>query len=82
MANEQLKQMMLKFLERNYPISRVKYNKRFKRGIILDGGKIYIFNDRSLFIALQHELVDILCLVFYCDITISWTVLKTFLKLK
>lgn len=71
---------MLKFLERNYPISRVKFNKRFKRGIILEG-TTYLISDPTSFVALQHKLVSILILVFNYDAKISFSVLKEFLHL-
>lgn len=82
MVSEQIKQMMLKFLERNYPISRVKYNKRFKRGIVLDGGEVFIFNDTVSYLTLQHRMIDILCTVFNCDEPTSFNILKIFLKIK
>ncbi len=73
--------MMMKFLERNYPVSRVKDNMRFKRAIILDNGTSYLLSDEHSHIQLRLQLNQILKTVFYCDENTSRTVLKKFLNL-
>ena len=73
--------MMMKFLERNYPVSRIKDNMRFKRAIILDNGISYLLGDATSHIQLRLQLNQILKTVFYCDENTSRTVLKKFLNL-
>jgi hypothetical protein len=73
--------MMMRFLERNYPVSRVKDNMRFKRAIILDNGTSYFLSDEHSHIQLRLQLNQILKTVFYCDEQSSRTVLKNFLNL-
>ena len=72
--------MMLKFLERNYPVTRVKDKFRFKRAIILDNGNSYMLSDEQSHIQLRLQLNQILKTVFYCDENSSRTVLKIFLN--
>jgi hypothetical protein len=74
--------IMLKFLERNYPVCRIKDNMRFKRAIILDNGTSYLLSDENAHIQLRLHLIQILKTVFYCDETTSRTVLKRFLNIK
>ena len=71
----------MKFLERNYPVSRIKDNMRFKRAIILDNGISYLLGDATAHIQLRLQLNQILKTVFYCDENTSRTVLKKFLNL-
>jgi hypothetical protein len=75
------KHMMMKFLERNYPVSRVKDNMRFKRAIILDNGTSYFLSDEHSHLQLRLQLNQILKTVFYCDEKSSRTVLKQFLNM-
>jgi hypothetical protein len=73
--------MMIKFLEKNYPVSRVKDKMRFKRAIILDNGISYLLSDEQSHIQLRLQLNQILKTVFYCDESTSRTVLKKFLNI-
>lgn len=66
MYSEIDKQIMLKFLESNYPISRVKVDFKFKRAVVLEKG-IYVLNDKSQKASLKIELIKILKKVFSCD---------------
>lgn len=79
--NEFEKHMMMKFLERNYPVSRVKDNMRFKRAIILDNGISYLLGNEQSHLQLRLQLNQILKTVFYCDEKSSRTVLKQFLNM-
>ena len=81
MLGEFDKQMMLKFLDRNYPVSRVKHQHRFKRGIILDDGSSWLLGEPNQLIPLQYKLSIILVTVFGCDIETSKAVLNNFLRL-
>jgi len=73
--------MMFKFLERNYPVSRVKYKMRFRRAIVLDDGSTYILSDESAQTQLMFRLFDILNQVFNCDEVTTRLVLNSFLRL-
>jgi hypothetical protein len=74
------KLMMLKFLSKNYPISRIKRNNRFKRGIIVENGT-YALSDKKEVVILQHELAEILTIVFSCDESFGMMVVSSFLRL-
>ncbi len=80
MINEIDKQLMLKFLERNYPVSRIKFNGRFKRGIFVENGA-YLLSEPHQFNELQFKLFEIIIKVFSCEEDISKAVLSNFLKL-
>jgi hypothetical protein len=74
------KQLMITFLERNYPISRIKVNFKFRRGIVLEKG-VYLLHDKSSRIFLKVELIKILKTVFSCDESICAKVSSNFLNL-
>lgn len=76
------KQLMLKFLDKNYPISRVKHNNKFRRAIILDYGGTFVLGEVSHHIQLRHQLIEILKKVFSCDEALTRTVLNNFLNIK
>ena len=80
MINELDKQMMLKFLQRNYPVLRIKHNMRFKRTIITDDGSEYLISDPSQIPRLKHQLQQILKLVFDSDDLTNSAVLDNFLR--
>ena len=82
MTSEIEKQMMLKFLERNYPVSRVKHNMRFKRGIVLDDGTTYLLGDDFQKQQLFYNMSDLLISIFDCDELTSKAILSNFLQLK
>ena len=76
------KQLMLKFLTRNYPVSRIKHNMRFKRAIIFDDGSIYLLSDDSKHQLIKYKLLDTIKKVFACDDAFSKDVLNNFLPLR
>lgn len=83
MINDTDKQMMFKFLQRNYPVSRFKVNVRFKRGILLDDGTIYFLNktdniNKSHIINLFTKILN---KIFICDDTIAKNIVKTYLNI-
>ena len=61
------KKLMLKFLERNYPVSRIKDKQRFKRAIVIDNDTIYYLSDQTSHKQLKFSLVEILQKIFNCD---------------
>jgi hypothetical protein len=80
--NNKQKLLMLSFLEKNYPVLRLKNNGRFKRGIILDNGEQYLISNVSHNLKLKDELNKILKIVFSCNEDTSKSVLSNFLNLK
>jgi hypothetical protein len=82
MHNEIEQQMMLKFLHRAYPVSRVKTDGKFRRGVILDDGSIYLLSNSGNRSSLSDKLNQILKKVFGCNEKTSRAVLTNFLQLK
>ena len=76
------KQIMLKFLKKNYPIARVKHNNKFRRAIILDNGSTFVLGEKSHHTQIRHQLVEILKNVFSCEEAITIAVLNNFLNSK
>ena len=76
------KKLILKFLERNYPVTRVKHNMRFRRAILLDNGQTFILGEQGSHAQLKFQLVDILRQIFNCDEIICRVVLDSFLPIK
>lgn len=76
------KKIMLKFLSRNYPVTRFKHGHRFKRAIVLDSGSVCFLNDENSNTRLRVELINTLEQIFNCDILIITAVLDSFLPIK
>ena len=76
------KQMVLKFIERNYPVSRIKHNMRFKRAITLDNGLSFFLSDKNSHIHLKLQLVEYLRLIFSYDENFLKEVVADFLPFK
>lgn len=73
---------MLNFLTRNYPITRLKYQNKFRRGIKLDNGNIHLLKNTELNLRLQVDLISILEIIFNYDHKTNVSVVKTYLNLK
>lgn len=82
MVNETDKKMIIKFLERNYPVTRIKHGQRFRRAIITDSGSIYILGEMNDTKRLKYELYESLRQVFVCEDYVINTILDTFLPNK
>lgn len=82
MQDTKEKELMLKFLNRNYPVHRIKNNMRFKRTIILENGESYILSDKKNTKELYNRLIEILKTVFSTTEEVNKDVLKNFLNLK
>lgn len=82
MLNEIDTNMMLSFLQKNYPVSRIKDGGRFKRAIILDDGVIYHLSIESQHRSLIIHLIQTVKEIFYCDDETSKVVVKKFLNAK
>ena len=81
MLYPQEKILIDKFLERNYPVRRVKNNMRFKRAIS-EGNVNYFLSDKNHSKQLYYKLLDILKLVFNTPDSINKDILKTFLQIR
>jgi hypothetical protein len=66
MNDKHFENMMIKFLVRNYPVSRIKFNDRFRRGIIFDNGTPHLLIDSNTLL-IKQKLITILNTVFNCD---------------
>ena len=75
------KKLMLKFLERNYPVSRIKDKHRFKRAILMDNGFAYHLSDKNTHKPLKYALAETLRKIFDCDDVIIYSVVDNFLPI-
>lgn len=66
MNDKHFENMMIKFLVRNYPVARIKFNDRFRRGIIFDNGTPHLLIDANT-LMIKQKLITILNTVFNCD---------------
>jgi hypothetical protein len=82
MQDTKEKELMLKFLNRNYPVHRIKNNSRFKRTIVMENGESYILSDKKSTKELYTKLIDVLKTVFSSTEETNKDVLKNFLNLK
>lgn len=73
--------MLMKFLTRNFPVSRIKHNGRFRRAIVFDDGTIYLYSDQKQMIALKYKLMGVLKDTFLANDSICLAVLDSFLQL-
>jgi hypothetical protein len=64
MVNEKDLQLIQKYLNRNYPVERVKFNGKFKRAIIFDNGKTYLLSNQNDKPYLKKEMVIAIETVF------------------
>ncbi len=80
MVNDKEIILMTKFLQRNYPISRIKYNTRFKRGLIINGAIILLSTQEDR-IQLIKPMTNILTLVFGCSYDIAKSVIKNYYQI-
>lgn len=74
--------MLFKFLAKNFPITRVKHNGRFRRGIKFDDGQVYLCSDKNAMIRLKYLLIDVLRETFLVDDTTCLAVLDNFLQVQ
>ena len=73
MDNKKMDLLILKFLLRFYPITRIKVTTKlqkkavFRRGILFDDGTIYELSDSVSMNTLYYRLIDVIKKVFGCD---------------
>ena len=82
MLDYQEKELILKFLTRNYPVSRVKHNMRFKRCILFENNEAFILSDKNSVKELHQKLSDFLRIIFSSNNETIKVVLNEFLNLK
>jgi hypothetical protein len=82
MINDTDKTMIFKFLYRHYPVTRVKYNMRFKRGITLDNGLDYVFSDENQLREIKFQLITTIMTIFYCSDVTAKNMVINYLNLK
>lgn len=59
------KKIILKYMERNYRVSRVKIQNRFKRGIILDDGSVFLLGGKHSYQQIKPIVIKNLSDIFY-----------------
>jgi hypothetical protein len=62
--DDKIGDLMVKLLNRSYPVIKIKENKRFKRGVMIDGMKYLIPRDN---LAIFGELYSTLKLFYNAD---------------
>lgn len=81
MYTDKDKEMVIKYLKRHYPISRVKIDNKFKRAIVLNNGETYQLNNKANHNNLKTNLIKTLNLVFSFDEAFCRNILNNFLPL-
>lgn len=64
MITEKDLQLVNKYLQRNYPVQRLKYNGKFKRAILFDNGKTYMLSNKNDKPYLKKEMMSTVEIVF------------------
>jgi hypothetical protein len=75
------KKLIKKFLESNYPVSRIKHNMKFRRAMILDDGSVFILGENNSQ-SLKYKLLESLKIVFNYEDTVLVPILDEFLPFK
>jgi hypothetical protein len=57
-------ELIQKYLNRNYPVQRLKYDGKFKRAILFDNGRIYLLSNKNDKPYLKKELVTTIEIIF------------------
>jgi hypothetical protein len=72
------KELMVRYLKRHYPVTRVKFKDRFKRGLVLDYNNVILLANREDFIQILKPLTDILIKVFGCHYQTARSIVKKY----
>ena len=80
MITQKDRDMIVKFLRLNYPVSRIKINGRFKRAIVLDSG-IFQLSSKKNYKDLKIHLSKILYIVFNFNYEQTNDIIDNFLGL-
>jgi hypothetical protein len=57
MITEKDLELIQKYLNKNYPVQRLKYNGKFKRAILFDNGKTYLLSNNNDKPFLKKEMI-------------------------
>lgn len=80
MLDKMYEDMIISFLQKNYPVSRIKVNGRFKRAIVLDDGA-YFLSDSNSTKPLKTKLINTLKTIFDCDANNSFRLITSALNI-
>lgn len=80
--DERLNHLIINYLQKNYPVIRLKHNGKFKRSIILDDGTTHHFNDITHNPILIMKFIDSVCKIFCCEESTARIIVKKFLNIK
>ena len=64
MITEKDLELIQKYINRNYPVQRLKHNGKFKRAIIFDNGKTYLLSNHNDKPYLKKEMISNIEIVF------------------
>jgi hypothetical protein len=76
--NQKIKDIALNVLHRNYPVSRLKVNKKFRRAIMCDNGIAYPL-DRDHKLVIKNQLVKSLYSILSFEPTILISIVDGYL---
>jgi hypothetical protein len=81
MYTDKDKEMVIKYLQRHYPVRRVRINNKFKRAILLNNGEAHQLNNKANYDFLKTYLIKTLILVFSFDEAFCRNIVNNFLPL-
>jgi hypothetical protein len=79
MYTEKDKDLVLKFIWRNYPIARIKYKMRFRRAIVLDNGDIFFLCEYKSKDTLKYHFLQAIKKAFDFDEAFVKSILENYL---
>jgi hypothetical protein len=80
MVTEKDLQLIQRYLNRNYPVERLKINGKFKRAIIFDNGRTYLLSNINDKPYLKKEMVTAIETVFGFSSEDTNLLVKQYLK--
>jgi hypothetical protein len=67
MISDSDKRLVIKYMERNCQVTRVKINNRFKRAIVLENNLPFFLSDKNSIQHLKSVIIQNLALIFYLE---------------
>jgi hypothetical protein len=67
MISDSDKRLVIKYMERNYQVTRVKINNRFKRAIVLENNTPFFLSDKNSVQHLKSVIHQNLSIIFYLE---------------
>lgn len=80
LMNEE-KELILKYIHRNYNVRRIKHKSRFRRTIILDDGTHFLLGEKETQKRLLYSILEHLELIFYVEKNEVEMLVKDFLHM-